>query len=112
MLIVYNSLIRLSCHEENVFGDVNKFYTGNGEFEVLQFLWNLNEKKIKKLQKLLYKVNFNFFFFFQEANFKMKTCILLFSKYVPFLGYRKSGFNHKSCSLFTSFFRLIITFFS
>ena len=72
MLIVYNSLIRLSCHEENVFGDVNKFYTGNGEFEALQFLWNLNEKKIKKLQKFLYKVNFNFFFFFffQEANFK------------------------------------------
>ena len=111
MLIVYNSLIRLSCHEENVFGDVNKFYTGSGEFEVLQFLWNLNEQKIKKLQKSLYKVNLKFFF--QEANFtKIKTCIVLFSKYVLFLGYRKSGFNHKSCSLFTSFFRVIITFFS
>ena len=52
MLIVYNSLIRLSCHEENVFGDVNKFYTGNGEFEVLQFLWNLNEKKNQKIAKI------------------------------------------------------------
>ena len=35
------------------FGDVNKFYTVSGEFEVLQFLRNLNEKKIKKLQKFL-----------------------------------------------------------
>ena len=44
MVIVYNSLIRLSCHEEKLFlDDVNKFYTGSGEFEVLQFLGNLNE---------------------------------------------------------------------
>ena len=39
----------------------------------------------------------------------MKICIVLFSKYVSFLGYGKDGFNHKPCSFFTSFFRLIIT---
>ena len=39
----------------------------------------------------------------------MKICIVLFSKYVSFLGYGKDGFNHEPCSFFTSFFRLIIT---
>ena len=37
--------------KKTFFGDVNRFYTGGGEFEVLQFLRNLNEYKIKKLQK-------------------------------------------------------------
>ena len=39
----------------------------------------------------------------------MRICIVLFSKHVPFLGYGKGEFNHKSCSLFTGFFRLVIT---
>ena len=29
--------------KKTFFGDVNKFYTGSEEFEVLQFLRNLNE---------------------------------------------------------------------
>ena len=29
--------------KKTFFEDVNKFYTGSGEFEVLQFLRNLNE---------------------------------------------------------------------